>query len=75
MAYVADGLGFIGKRLERPRGRLKEVSLEDIAKDTGCKDVSPSCLSCPLPACIYDVPGAQRAEFLAKFLPQTARRA
>lgn len=29
-------------------------------KDTGC-DIHPSCLSCPLPVCRYDVPGGKRA--------------
>lgn len=32
------------------------VVIEDgIPKDTGC-EFSPSCLSCPLPACRYDMP-------------------
>ncbi len=29
-------------------------------RDDGC-DLHPSCLSCPLPACRYDVPGGKRA--------------
>lgn len=28
-------------------------------RDTGC-EVSPSCLRCPLPACVYDQPVADR---------------
>ena len=27
-------------------------------KDTGCKDVSPSCLNCPLAKCKYEDPAA-----------------
>ena len=29
-------------------------------RDDGC-DLHPSCLSCPLPVCRYDIPGGKRA--------------
>ena len=29
-------------------------------RDDGC-DIHPSCLSCPLPVCRYDIPGGKRA--------------
>ncbi len=29
-------------------------------RDDGC-DIHPSCLSCPLPVCRYDLPGGKRA--------------
>jgi hypothetical protein len=70
MAYVAEGLGFIGKRAtERQRGVKKEVAVDDICRDTGCPDVSSSCLVCPLPRCLFELPPAQRPEFLARHLP------
>ena len=41
---------------------VKERQLPEFAtyRDDGC-DLHPSCLSCPLPACRYDVPGGKRA--------------
>lgn len=38
-------------------GRLPE---DAIYRDTGCR-ISPSCLRCPLPRCIYDEPNPRSA--------------
>ena len=42
--------------------RLRDDALPEHLdyRDDGC-DVFPSCLSCPLPRCRYDVPGGARA--------------
>lgn len=34
--------------------------------DDGCT-VHPHCLECPLPQCIYDVPGAERSRIVIRF--------
>ncbi len=41
---------------------LRERQLPENAtyRDDGC-DLHPSCLSCPLPVCRYDMPGGKRA--------------
>lgn len=46
------------RRVRRPREDALPEHLE--YRDDGC-DVFPSCLSCPLPRCRYDVPGGARA--------------
>jgi hypothetical protein len=66
--------GVPGKKPGKQRGPNKEVTLTDISRDTGCKGVSTSCLACPLPACLYDVPVSQRAAYRAKFLPASTAR-
>jgi len=39
-------------------GRIKKAAVPEHFTDTGCPDGSiPSCLECPLPACLYDEPG------------------
>lgn len=47
---------------ERTSRRLREDALPEHLdyRDDGC-EVFPSCLSCPLPRCRYDVPGGARA--------------
>jgi hypothetical protein len=73
MVYVAEGLASIGQRVGKWYRRDKGVDLTDISRDVGCKDVSLSCLTCPLPACLFDIQPAGRAEFLARFLQQTGQ--
>ena len=54
MTYQAEGL-------TRPRKFTVLLSApERVTPDTGC-DVSPSCLTCPLPQCKYDDYAAYRA--------------
>jgi hypothetical protein len=47
----ADGLGNIG---DRPRDTLRVWG--EWYQDTGCRNISDSCLKCPLPQCIHDLP-------------------
>ncbi len=46
------------RRSRRPREDALPEHLD--YRDDGC-EVFPSCLSCPLPRCRYDVPGGARA--------------
>jgi hypothetical protein len=47
--------------VRRPRRAREDALPEHLDyRDDGC-DVFPSCLSCPLPRCRYDVPGGARA--------------
>jgi hypothetical protein len=54
-----------GQRSQRRRATKVDL-LEDLLpehmqyRDDGC-EVSPTCLSCPLPACRYEVPGGLAA--------------
>ncbi len=48
--------------MKGPLPRVLERRLPENAtyRDDGC-DLHPSCLSCPLPVCRYDIPGGKRA--------------
>jgi len=65
-AIRADGLGILGiiaarTKYTRERGTRSDALPEHIDyRDDGC-DLFPSCLSCPLTRCRYDVPGGVRA--------------
>jgi hypothetical protein len=63
--YQGEGLEAIGKRRRKAR---VGVDFSAVSRDVGCPEVSPSCFTCPLPQCIYDIPVPRRAEFRARFL-------
>lgn len=46
-------------RVKKNRGTTIEVGDFEAYRDTGCQ-VHPSCLSCPLPQCIYDTARSQQ---------------
>jgi hypothetical protein len=57
------GLDELGvRRLAREARQIRSDALPEHLdyRDDGC-DLFPSCLSCPLPRCRYDVPGGVRA--------------
>lgn len=54
------------------RVRPVQRSGEALHRDTGC-EVAPSCLSCPLPACIHDAPGSLRRIFVSQRQDRIAR--
>lgn len=57
------GLDELGvRRLAREARQVRSDALPEHLdyRDDGC-DLFPSCLSCPLPRCRYDVPGGVRA--------------
>jgi len=59
----AMGLDELGvRRREREARQVRSDALPEHLdyRDDGC-DLFPSCLSCPLPRCRYDVPGGVRA--------------
>lgn len=59
----AIGLDELGvRRRERAERQVRSDALPEHLdyRDDGC-DLFPSCLSCPLPRCRYDVPGGVRA--------------
>jgi hypothetical protein len=68
-AYYGEKLGANVRK-----GKDRGVGLEGISKDTGCPDISPSCLICLLPQCILDYPPKQRAAVRREFL-QSKRKA
>ena len=43
-----------------PLAQERQLPENATYRDDGC-DIHPSCLSCPLPVCRYDVPGGKRA--------------
>ena len=43
-----------------PLAQERQLPENATYRDDGC-DLHPSCLSCPLPRCRYDVPGGKRA--------------
>ena len=43
-----------------PLVRERQLPENATYRDAGC-DLHPSCLSCPLPVCRYDIPGGKRA--------------
>ncbi|MQC19241.1 MAG: HTH domain-containing protein [Chloroflexi bacterium] len=62
-AVQAFGLDELGvRRRERAERQVRSDALPEHLdyRDDGC-DLFPSCLSCPLPRCRYDVPGGVRA--------------
>ena len=65
-AIRADGLSILGiiaarTKSTRERGTRSDALPEHIDyRDDGC-DLFPSCLSCPLTRCRYDVPGGVRS--------------
>ena len=59
--YLADGLGHIGKL--HAQGRYVEKWITEVSQDRGC-EVAPSCLTCPLPQCIYDLPPARATKLM-----------
>jgi hypothetical protein len=63
--YQGEGLEAVGKGRRKTR---VGVDFSVVSRDVGCPEVSPSCFTCPLPQCIYDIPVPQRAEFRARFL-------
>lgn len=63
--YHGEGLEAVGKRIRKAR---VGVDFSAVSRDVGCPKVSPSCFTCPLPQCLYDIPVPQRAEFRARFL-------
>jgi hypothetical protein len=68
--YYAVPLRDIGKRPERANGRRlgnRAPRPEDYSKDTGCREISASCLACPLAVCIEDLLVPVRAEVRRKF--------
>lgn len=54
--------GFAAANVARRARRVRSDALSETAHyaDTGCS-VSPSCFTCPLPRCRYDMPGGARA--------------
>jgi hypothetical protein len=66
MSVQAMGLDELGvRRLAREARESRQVRSDALPehldyRDDGC-DMFPSCLSCPLPRCRYDVPGGVRA--------------
>jgi hypothetical protein len=66
---------YAGYRLEelyqRPSDRADRAwhqSEAEVMRDTGCSDISESCLDCPLPQCLFDYPPQARAAVKAQFL-------
>ncbi len=43
-----------------PLAQERQLPENATYRDDGC-DLHPSCLSCPLPVCRYDIPGGKRA--------------
>ncbi len=43
-----------------PLAQERQLPENATYRDDGC-DIHPSCLSCPLPVCRYDIPGGKRA--------------
>ena len=43
-----------------PLAKERQLPENATYRDDGC-DLHPSCLSCPLPVCRYDIPGGKRA--------------
>jgi hypothetical protein len=68
MVYTSEGLASIARRARKQCGVVREAGLEDIAKDTGCPDISPSCFAYPLPLCIYGYPPGKQSEVKVKYL-------
>ena len=63
--YSAEGLGAIGGvpwGHSRMAYRGTALDLLEVSKDVGCPDVSASCLECPLPVCLEDLPWRERSE-------------
>jgi hypothetical protein len=64
--YGAERLQDLGR--QRKRTSTKSFDFSEVSKDVGCRDISPSCLICPLPQCIFDIPSPERAAYRARFL-------
>jgi hypothetical protein len=63
--YSGERIGDIGKR----RGATSAgFAFTEISKDKGCPDIADSCLSCPLPACLWEYGREERAAVKARFL-------
>jgi hypothetical protein len=70
LVHHAQHLGDIAKR----KGRRNSFDFAEIHEDRGCKDISPSCLSCPLPQCLHDYCFEERQEVRRQFLEWKARQ-
>jgi hypothetical protein len=63
--YTGEGLDAIGKR----RGRASVgFDFSEVSKDVGCRDISDSCLVCPLPRCLWDYEPEERGEVRRRFV-------
>jgi hypothetical protein len=45
-----------------------EPAMLQVMPDTGCPDISDSCLECPLPWCLWDYPPKDRVKVKRRFL-------
>jgi hypothetical protein len=50
--------------IAQPRPERKRSGPTDVARDVGCPEISPSCLICPLPRCLWEYPRESRGEGL-----------
>jgi hypothetical protein len=70
MVY-ARSLAEIGKRPRSYRA-APDVNLENLHQDRGCRDISYSCLMCPLPRCIEEYNSEQRKRLRQWFREKAA---
>jgi hypothetical protein len=67
MAIIYSGeKPWVYRKASKARAGTKEPDLEDISRDVGCRDVSLSCLTCPLSFCLEDLPIHLRIKIRAK---------
>jgi hypothetical protein len=59
---------------KRPRRKTGSI-LNHISKDVGCPDISPSCLTCPLPICIEEMPIPERMAIRLRLSQERAHNA
>jgi hypothetical protein len=71
MVY-ARSLAEIGRKPGSYRP-AKDVNLENLHQDRGCRDISDSCLTCPLPRCVEEYPSRMQAQIRQRFREGLAR--
>jgi hypothetical protein len=57
----------------KPRPRQEEAWHSELP-DVGCQYVSDSCLSCPLPSCIHDLPTGEAYKLRVRLKQEKLKR-